>query len=142
MKYIGIDYGTKRTGIAVSDPRGILAFPRKTLVMTTRKKFFLELFEVIRIEDPHALVIGLPVLPNGSETRITRQVYNFINRVVHHITLPTFLMKEILSTYAAKLDLQSMTYNYKKLKAIVDQQAAVHILQSFLDQPKESRIKL
>lgn len=142
MKYIAIDYGTKRTGIAVSDPKGILAFPRQTLVMTTRENFFSELLEVIHNEAPNALVIGFPVLLDGSETCITRQVRNFITRLSHYITLPIFLMKEVLSTYAAKSDLQARGYQHSKLKAVVDQQAAVHILQSFLDQPNEDRMKL
>ncbi len=46
MKYLGIDYGTKRTGIAASDTGGSMAFPRRTIVMTTRDRFFAELLAV------------------------------------------------------------------------------------------------
>jgi putative Holliday junction resolvase len=42
MKYLGIDYGQKRTGIAVTDPAGVMAFPRRTLVMRGREAFFSE----------------------------------------------------------------------------------------------------
>ena len=47
MKYLAIDYGQKRTGIAVSDTGGSMAFPRKTILMRTRAAFFEELLALI-----------------------------------------------------------------------------------------------
>lgn len=142
MKYLAIDYGTKRTGIAISDSMGILAFPKQLIIMKTQKEFFITLEKLIHIESPDALVIGFPVLFDGSETFITRQVRNFIKRLLRQITLPVFLMKEILSTYEAKLDLQSIGYSRTKMRSVLDQQAAVRILQSFLDQSENDRVQL
>lgn len=142
MKYIAIDYGTKYTGIAVSDSMGVFAFPKQSIMMTTRKEFFTKLVELIYAESPDALVVGLPVLFDGSETLITRQVKNFIKRLKHKIMLPVFLMKEILSSYEAKLDLQAVGYRKNKIKSVLDQQAAVRILQSFLDQSESERVRV
>ena len=61
MKYLAIDYGQKRTGIAVSDGGGSMAFPRKTIQMRTREAFFEELLALIEAEAPDAVVIGLPL---------------------------------------------------------------------------------
>ncbi len=139
MKYLAIDYGSKYTGIAVSDPRGVLAFPRKTLVMTTKQIFYTELVDIITLEAPDALVVGLPLLFDGSETLTTRKVYNFIKRLLYRVTLPVFLMEEVLSTYAAEKSLREVGYTSYDMENIIDQQAAVCILQSFLDQPEKDR---
>ena len=142
MKYVAIDYGTKYSGIAVSDSMGVFAFPKQSIIMTTQKEFFIKLVELIYVESPDALVVGLPVLFDNSETLITRQVRNFIKRLKHKIMLPVFLMKEILSSYEAKLDLQSVGYRKNKIKSVLDQQAAVRILQSFLDQSESERVQV
>ena len=62
MKYLGIDYGTRRTGVAASDTGGSMAFPRRTIVMTTRDRFFAELLAVAEEERAEAYVVGLPLL--------------------------------------------------------------------------------
>ena len=77
MKYLAIDYGQKRTGIAVSDSGGSMAFPRRTIQMRTREAFFEELLALLEAEAPDALVIGLPVNLDGEETLTTRQTRNF-----------------------------------------------------------------
>ena len=61
MKYLAIDYGQKRTGIAVSDTGGSMAFPRKTILMRTRAAFFEELLALIEAEATDAIVIGANV---------------------------------------------------------------------------------
>ena len=67
MKYLAIDYGQKRTGIAVSDTGGSMAFPRKTILMRTRAAFFEELLALIEAEATDAIVIGLPINLNGED---------------------------------------------------------------------------
>ena len=74
MKYLAIDYGQKRTGIAVSDTGGSMAFPRKTILMRTRAAFFEELLALIEAEATDAIVIGLPINLDGEESLTTRQV--------------------------------------------------------------------
>ena len=68
MKYLAIDYGQKRTGIAVSDTGGSMAFPRKTILMRTRAAFFEELLALIEAEATDAIVIGLPINLDGEES--------------------------------------------------------------------------
>ena len=137
MKYLAIDYGQKRTGIAVSDSGGSMAFPRRTIQMRTREAFFEELLALLEAEAPDALVIGLPVNLDGEET--TRQTRNFAKNLKKKTPLPIFWMEEALSSFEAEIDLRQAGRSAAKSRAVLDQQAAVRILQSFLDQPEGSR---
>ncbi len=139
MKYLAIDYGQKRTGIAVSDSGGSMAFPRRTIQMRTREAFFEELLALLEAEAPDALVIGLPVNLDGEETLTTRQTPNFAKNLKKKTPLPIFWMEEALSSFEAEIDLRQAGRSAAKSRAVLDQQAAVRILQSFLDQPEGSR---
>lgn len=139
MKYLGIDYGQRRTGIAATDPGGRMAFPRRTITMSTRDAFFAELLGIIDVEAPGALVVGLPLLPGGDETLTTRQVRNFVERLKRRSALPVYFMPEELSSFEAEDDLRDAGLRGRRLEAAVDQQAAVRILESFLAQPEERR---
>lgn len=139
MKYLAIDYGQKRTGIAVSDSGGSMAFPRRTIQMRTREAFFEELLALLEAEAPDALVIGLPVNLDGEETLTTRQTRNFAKNLKKNTPLPIFWMEEALSSFEAEIDLRQAGRSAAKSRAVLDQQAAVRILQSFLDQPEGSR---
>jgi len=102
MKYLAIDYGQKRTGIAVSDGGGSMAFPRKTIQMRTREAFFEELLALIEAEAPDAVVIGLPLNLDGEETLTTRQTRNFAKNLKKKTPLPIFWMEEALSSFEAE----------------------------------------
>ena len=142
MKYIGIDYGTKRTGLAASDTGGSMAFPRKTVVMTTRDKFFAELITFIEEEAPVAIIVGLPLSINGEETLTSRQVRNFTDRLMRRCSLPVYLIPEALSSFEAEEQLREAGLKTHELKEVLDQQAAVRILQSFLHLPEHERVPL
>ena len=139
MKCLAIDYGQKRTGIAVSDAGGRMAFPRKTILMNTRAAFFKELIALIEAEAPDAVVIGLPINLDGEESLTTRQARNFAKSLARRTSLPLFWMEEALSSYEAERDLRAAGRSAAKGRAVLDQQAAVRILQSFLDQPEDKR---
>ena len=139
MKYLAIDYGQKRTGIAVSDAGGRMAFPRKTILMNTRAAFFEELITLIEAEAPDAVVIGLPINLDGEESLTTRQARNFVKSLARRTPLPLFWMEEALSSYETERDLRAAGRSAAKGRAVLDQQAAVRILQSFLDQPEDKR---
>ena len=132
MKYLAIDYGQKRTGIAVSDTGGSMAFPRKTILMRTRAAFFEELLALIEAEATDANL-------DGEESLTTRQVRNFSKSLARRTTLPLFWMEEALSSYEAERDLRDAGRSAAQGRAVLDQQAAVRILQSFLDQPEDKR---
>ena len=135
LKYLCIDYGQVRTGIAVTDGGGHMAFPRCTIhcpPQSPRADFFAKLLDCIAQEKPDALVIGLPLYEDGTESLTTRQVRNFATRLQRRSKLPIYLMPEALSSVEASYDLWESNLRSKKHKDVLDQQAAVRILQSFL----------
>lgn len=142
MKFLAIDYGLARTGIAVTDAGGRMAFPRCTISLppqTPKAVFFERLLGVIAEEAPDALVLGLPLLNDGQESLTTRQVRNMAARIQRRVDLPLYLMPELLSSHEAEQDLREAGLRASSHKAVLDQQAAVRILESFLAEPDPSR---
>lgn len=75
--------------------------------MKTRDAFFAELLAFIEEERPDALVVGLPLDLDGTETLTTRQVRNFMARLARRTPLPIYAMPEALSSMEAELDLRA-----------------------------------
>lgn len=142
MKFLAIDYGQKRVGIAVSDPSGQFAFPRRTLQRETRAAFFDELLALIELEKPEAIVVGLPLHRDGSDCLSTKQARNFAQSLKRRTSLPLYWMNEFLSSFAAESDLREAGLSLAESKKFVDQQAAVYILESFINLPPEQWIQI
>ena len=135
MKWVGIDYGLARTGLAATDPEGIMAYPLTTIRLAdyaNRKEFLAALAGRILEERPDAVVMGLPLLTDGTESMTTRQVRNVTERLKRRVPLPFYFMSELLSSEAAEREL-------RRCKAVLDQQAAVRILESFLSLSPDQR---
>lgn len=142
-RYLAIDYGLARTGLAVSDPNGRIAFPLATLSLAklgSRKALLDELARIASESGAEALVMGLPLLADGGESLTTRQVRNAADRIRRRLPLPFYWMPEYLSSEEASLDLRQAGRRGKALKDVLDQQAACRILSSFLAQPETRRI--
>ncbi|MBR3880737.1 MAG: Holliday junction resolvase RuvX [Mailhella sp.] len=139
MKYLAIDYGLKRVGIAVSDMDGRFVFPRCTLKRETKATFWAEFLALLEKEQAEAIVLGLPLHVDGSECLTTRQVRNFAESLKRRVTLPIYWINEALSSHSAEQDLYEQGLGYAKVKEIVDQHAAAVILESFLELPEEQR---
>ena len=141
MKYLAIDYGIKRVGIAVSDMDGHFAFPRCTLKRETKAAFWAEFLALLDKEQADAIVLGLPFHVDGSECLTTRQVRHFAESLKRRVTLPVYWMNEVLSSNAAEQKLYEQGLGYAKVKEIVDQHAAAVILESFLELPESQRVR-
>ena len=142
MKWVGIDYGLARTGLAATDPEGIMAYPLTTIRLAdyaNRKEFLAALAGRILEERPDAVVMGLPLLTDGTESMTTRQVRNVTERLKRRVDLPFFFMMEALSSQEAWTDLREAGLKMRKRKAVLDQQAAVRILSSFLSLAPQDR---
>ena len=139
MKYLALDYGLKRVGVAVSDPEGRMAFPRCTLARDTRDGFFSELLALLERERPDAVVLGLPLHVDGTECLTTLQVRNFAASLKRRMALPLYWIDEALTSRQAESDLREAGLSARAIKQVVDQQAAVRILETFLAQPENRR---
>lgn len=133
MRLLGIDYGTKRVGLALSDGLGLLAHPYVTLVKTTREKLFADLKEIIARENVQAIVLGLPLGLDNQETQTSKQVRNFAAGLARRITVPIHFQNEALSSSTAADCLSRCGRRKKYIRKGLDQQAAVIILSDYME---------
>ncbi len=132
MKYLAVDYGQKRAGLAVSDAGGSMAFPLRVVPVHGRERFTAELPDIARSEGAEALVVGLPLRGNGEVSETTRQVLNMVRDLRGRTDLPIFLIEEYLSSWDAESRLREAGRSSKKSLARLDAAAAAAILESFL----------
>ncbi len=138
MRYLGIDFGIKRVGLAVSNPGSKMAFPLKTIFRTTRQALFEELVGLIIKEKIEAVVLGMPLGPNGEETCTGRQVANFRKSLERRIDMPVYTVNEAYTSCEAQAVIKEQNLSSGRQKEILDQVAAVLILETFLNQQKKS----
>ena len=136
-KYIALDVGDVRIGVAKSDIMGILATPLE--VIDRRKvKAVKRIEEILTQENTKSLVIGIPKSLDGTEKRQAEKVREFIEKLNKNIEgLEIFEVDERLTTVSAdKLLNESNKKGALEKRKVVDKVAAAIILQSFLDRKK------
>lgn len=133
MRALGIDFGLKRVGLAVSDPTGTLVSPLATIKRTTRQALFDELVDIIHNESIETVVVGLPLSLEGGDTLTTRQARNFAESLARRVDMPVRLMDERLTSAEAEGELNAAGLRGKKKKMALDSQAAVVILRTWLE---------
>jgi putative Holliday junction resolvase len=117
-----------------------MAFPRETIVRTTKDALFARLLEIISTEQVERIVVGMPLGLDGQVTETTRQVRNFIERLKRRTEVPVESSDERLTSFQAEDDLWAAGVNLrknKKNKEKIDQQAAVRLLQAYLDEQRK-----
>ena len=122
MRYMGIDYGTKRVGVAVSDATGAMAFPKT--VLKNDDKLLSELSELVDEYEVKAVVIGHSIDKNDAPNQIQSAINEFIGDLTMQVGLPVHLEPEQYTTQAA-LRIQGRNDQ-------TDASAAALILNSFL----------
>jgi putative Holliday junction resolvase len=132
---LGIDVGRARIGVAVSDRDGLLATP----VETVRRDDKTDLRRIVELADEYdvlEVVVGLPLSMSGGDTPSTDDARTFAARIAQH--RPVRMVDERLSTVTAQRGLHQAGRNTKKSRAVIDQAAAVIILQHALDHERAS----
>jgi putative holliday junction resolvase len=130
---IGLDLGTKTIGVATSDPDRRLATAVTTI---TRKKFSTDAEELLKLAAERqavGFVLGLPLNMDGSEGPRAQSTRAFGRNLAALTPLPIALWDERLSTAAVERELIAADASRAKRKAVIDQHAAVFILQGALD---------
>jgi putative Holliday junction resolvase len=135
-RYLGIDFGEKRVGLAISDPSLTIAQPLKTITYASPKLLFRELSTIIQQYSVTKIVCGLPLSMKGGDSQKTREVREFAKALEMSIGVPVFLFDERLTTLQAELTLHQLGKKPSRNRDKIDQLAAQFILQTFLDQQK------
>lgn len=129
---LGVDVGEVRIGVARSDPSGLIATPVETV--RRGRDDLRRLAELTRIEQAFEVVVGLPRSLSGAEGPAAAKVRTFAARLAGAVApVPVRLCDERLSTVTAEAVLREQGRKGPRRRAVVDQAAAVVILQSALD---------
>lgn len=139
MRKIGLDVGDKTIGVAVSDPLGITAQGITTIERVGIRKDAGKIMDLIREYDCDRVIIGLPLKLDGSESPQTEKVYEFREMLENKMrssgmgNIEIEYYDERLTTVMAEKVLIEADVSRSKRKNVIDKQAAVLILQSYLD---------
>lgn len=135
-RLLGLDFGTKTIGLAVSDPLGITAQGMPTLRRKNKRTDLDALARVITHYNVAEIVIGLPLRMSGAEGTMAEKVHEFVTVLQKRFELPVHLWDERLSSAEANRVLRESEMSIKRRGEVVDQLAAVLILQSFMEARK------
>jgi len=134
MRYLAVDYGAKRTGLAICDPAETLASP--LAVIEGQKDLPKKIAEVVEAENVEAIVLGLPLNMDDSTGPQARLVFQFAEQLEKVLNIPIHFQDERLSSFSAAEKLASADFTMKKKKKRLDAIAAAEILEAFLEQKK------
>ncbi|HHZ80158.1 MAG TPA: Holliday junction resolvase RuvX [Candidatus Marinimicrobia bacterium] len=135
-RLLGIDYGEKRVGVAISDPTGTIASALDTILFKSKEDLFQQLKKRIALEDIAGVVVGMPFGMKGQVTAQTETVQKFISELRSQLSVSVNSADERLSSVEAGRVLREQGYQPSRNKAMVDSTAAAIILQSYLDGKK------
>ena len=132
-RILAIDYGTRRMGLAISDPLGITAQGLETLERKNKKQDFAHLNRVLREYDVKEIVVGLPLRMSGEEGTQSEKIRMFAEQLAKKFGLPVHLWDERLTSAEANRFLRASELSIEKRAKAVDRMAAVLILQGWME---------
>ena len=132
-RYLGIDYGTKRIGLALSDEEGIIAFPLDVIENTGERKVIQEISRIVGEKAVSVIIVGMPLKLDGTRGPAAENVGRFIEAVKAALDLPVNVWDERLSTRIAERAMIEGGLSRQRRKQSLDQSTAQIILQSYLD---------
>ena len=132
-RFLGIDHGNKRVGLALSDPMKIIAKPFKTLTYSNSADLMNALKDIIESESVERIVLGLPKGMKGQDTVQTEVVMNFADQLKAQLDIPIQLIDERLSSVSAEKALIQQEVKTGYNKGRIDQTAAAIFLQQYLE---------
>jgi putative holliday junction resolvase len=137
-RYLAIDYGEKRVGLALSDPTLTIAQSLDTVVYQSRKKLITILKEIIILYNIKKIILGLPLTMKGSDSLKTVEVREFGAELENQIDIPLVFFDERLTSIQAQQIIRQFGKKPSKHRAKIDQIAARTLLQTYLDREKHT----
>ena len=133
MRILGIDYGSRRLGLALSDSMGITAQPLASLERASLAQDLAKLSKIAAERDVKRAVIGLPTNLDGSPGALWEEAEAFRVSLENELDLPVDGWEERLTTVEAERLLVTADLSRRKRRQVIDKVAAAMILQSYLD---------
>ncbi|MGH9319564.1 MAG: Holliday junction resolvase RuvX [Vicinamibacteria bacterium] len=137
MRFMGLDVGDKRIGVALSDEGAVIASPRETLERKSNRKDIAHLLELARREEVAGILVGMPLMLDGSAGIQAEKVSRFVDALRASTEIPITTWDERLSTVGAERALLEADVSRAKRRGAVDRVAAALILQNYLDARRE-----
>ena len=137
MRYLAVDYGTKRTGFAICDPTETIVSP--LAVVQSNKRLVEKISELIGTENIGAIVLGLPLNMDNTQGPQAQLVLKFAEQLREVLKIPVYLQDERLSSFAAKEKLSSSSLKRQELTERLDAVAAAEILEAFLEHSRQQK---
>ncbi len=134
MRSLGLDFGDKRIGVALSDPGGILASPFTIINCKDERQDIEAIIDIVNQQQVKEIVIGLPRSMDGSIGKQAEKVKAFTQRLISHTDVPVEFRDERLTTVSAKRLRQAVHHKKTREKVRHDAIAAALILQGYLDE--------
>lgn len=133
MRILGLDIGSKRIGVAISDELGFTAQGLRTLTFTDTDAAITSITSIAKEYQVTEIVVGLPYNMDGTEGRQAERVRAIMESIGQSCDLPVVAWDERLSTVAAERVLLEADMSRAKRRKVIDKLAAVIILQGYLD---------
>ena len=137
MRYMGVDLGTKRIGIALSDPMGMIASPFAVIGRKGGKADLQEVVAIAQDYDVEMIVVGIPVDLKGQQGVAAQHVSGEIEQLRSLASVPVETYDERLTSAAAQRALRSGGLDSRGQRGVVDKVAAAMLLQSYLEQHRQ-----
>jgi putative holliday junction resolvase len=133
-RHMGLDVGDRRIGVALSDETATLASALTTVSRLGARKDAAAVAELARRHEVAAIVVGLPLNMDGSRGPQAEKVLAFVEGVRRRVGVPVVTRDERLTTVEAEEKLREAGRGWRERKRVIDQAAAVVILQEYLDE--------
>ena len=133
MRIMGIDFGSKRMGVAISDELFLTAQGADTIYRKDLKQDLAVIAALIKDNNIIELVVGLPISMNGTHSQKTKEVLEFVNILTKAVEIPVKTWDERLTTVQADRAMMEAGMNSFKRRQLADKVAAQLILQGYLD---------
>jgi len=132
-RVLAVDYGSKRVGLALSDPLRLFAKPLKVIPNNGFAGILAEIRSTIAEQDVELLICGIPYAIEGGDTPKTTETKAFLAKLTAALEIRVLPWDERYSTDEAEKELIKLGYDWKKRRPIQDAMAAAMILRSYLE---------
>jgi len=136
---MGLDFGTKRIGVSLSDELYLTAQGADTIYRKDIRSDLDEIAGIIKDNNVIEVVVGLPISMNGTHSRKTKEALEFVDLLSKAVTVPVKTWDERLTTVQAERAMMEAGMNGFKRRRLADKVASGLILQSYLDSRKRGR---
>ena len=133
---MGVDFGERRTGVALSDPTGTLAFPLQTIERRSGQRLPVKALESLaRVHDVTTIIVGVPLSLRGADTEWTRRVRSAGEELARRLNVPVGFVDERFTSVRAERAVRAagLPRRERERRGRVDRAAAALILQTWLD---------